>query len=125
MEKVETTTAPAALGPYSQAVITNGFVFVSGQLPINPVTGEIDGENAKSQANQVLMNIENILSACGSNLGKVVKSALYITDIDEFGEINQVYSRYFSEGVLPARVCIEVSKLPKNAMIEMNVIAEL
>lgn len=123
MEIVKTDKAPAAIGPYSQAVICNGFVFLSGQLPINPETGEIAGNTAPEQMTQVLKNITEVLQAAHSSLTQVVKSTLYITDMGTFAEINKVYGSFFTGDTAPARVCVEVSKLPKNVQVEMDVIA--
>lgn len=125
MEKVVTEKAPVAIGPYSQAVKSNGFVFVSGQLPVDPVTAQIIGSTPAEQAQQVITNIDAVLKAAGSSLSDVIKSTLYITDMDAFADINKVYASFFTGEVLPARVCVEVSRLPKNVSVEMDVIASL
>jgi len=122
MRIIATEKAPAAIGPYSQGVAMNGFVFVSGQLPINPETGDITTENAKDMTRQAMKNIEEILTEAGSSLDKIVKTTIYVTDLKLFGEVNQAYSEFFGDNP-PARSCVQVSALPKGAGIEIEVIA--
>lgn len=122
MKKViSTTNAPAAIGPYSQAIEANGFVFASGQIPVNPATGEIP-EGIEAQAEQVMKNMKNLLEAAGTSLENVVKTTVFIQSMDDFGTINGIYSKYFVSEC-PARSCVEVAKLPKGVLLEMEAIA--
>ena len=121
MKTVATTKAPAALGPYSQAQIAGGFVFASGQVGINPATGEM-AEGIEAQAEQVFCNVEEILKAAGSDISKVVKTTVFIQDMDDFAKVNAIYGQHFKEP-FPARSCVAVAKLPKGALIECEVIA--
>ena len=121
MKTVSTEKAPAAIGPYSQAQIANGFVFASGQIPIIPETGEL-AVGLEAQANQVFTNIANLLAAAGSGIGKVVKTTVFIKDMNDFGAINAIYAKYFTEPY-PARSCVEVARLPKDADLEIEAIA--
>ena len=108
MKKViSTTNAPAAIGPYSQAIEVNGMVFASGQIPVNPATGEIP-EGIEAQAEQVLNNVKNLLAAAGASMEQVVKTTVFIQNMDDFGKVNEIYAKYF-EGACPARSCVEVS----------------
>ncbi len=116
--------APAAIGPYSQAVVAGNFVFCSGQIPLNPVTGEMVNKGIDEATEQVLKNLIALLDASGSSAGNVVKTTVYLTDMNNFKEMNDVYERYFSVSK-PARVCVEVSRLPKGAIVEMDAIAIL
>lgn len=122
MKKViSTANAPAAIGPYSQAIELNGMVFTSGQIPVNPATGEIP-EGIEAQAEQVLTNVKNLLEAAGTSMDKVVKTTVFIKEMDDFGKVNAVYAKYF-EGACPARSCVEVARLPKDVLMEMEAIA--
>lgn len=122
MKKViSTSNAPAAIGPYSQAVEVNGMVYTSGQIPVNPATGEI-AATIEEQAEQVMENVKNLLEAAGTNMGNVVKTTVFIKDMNDFGKINEIYARYF-EGECPARSCVEVARLPKDVLMEMEAIA--
>ncbi len=123
MKKISTNKAPQAIGPYSQAIITNGFMFCSGQIPINPETGEIP-EGVEAQAHQVFKNIKNLLEAGGSSIDKVVKTSVFIKDMNDFAKINEIYAQYFTED-FPARSCVEVARLPKDVLLETEVIAEV
>ena len=123
MKSVSTEKAPAAIGPYSQAQICGNLVFASGQIPIIPETGAI-AEGLEAQANQVFLNISNLLQAAGSDIGKVVKTTVFIKDMNNFGKINEIYAQYFTEP-FPARSCVEVARLPKDVLLECEVIAEL
>ena len=121
---IKTDKAPAALGPYSQAVKVDcgKVVFVSGQIALNPETGELVGRTAGEQTKQVMDNIGEILREAGADLTRVVKATIYLTDIDDFGSVNQMYSTYFVSDP-PARATVEVSRLPKDAKVEIDVIA--
>ena len=123
MKTVSTPNAPAAIGPYSQAQISGGFVFASGQIPLDPQTGLL-AEGLEAQANQVFRNIAALLAAAGSDISKVVKTTVFIKNMDDFGKINEIYARYFS-APFPARSCVEVARLPKDVLLECEVIAEL
>ena len=121
MEKIHTDKAPAAVGPYSQAIAANGMLYTSGQIPLDPQTGAITGKNIKEQAEQVMKNLMAVLEAAGTNAGKVVKTLCFLTDMNDFAAFNEVYSRYFTEK--PARSCVEVSALPKGALCEVELVA--
>ena len=120
MQQIKTERAPAAIGPYSQAVKHNGLVFVSGQIPVVPETGEIPSDMVE-QTKQALKNLGNVLEAAGSSLSKTLRVTVYIRDISQFGEINRIYNEYFTEPY-PSRSCVEVSNLPKNVGIEIDAI---
>jgi len=124
MEKkvVNTDQAPAAIGPYSQAVKVGEMVFVSGQIPIDPATGDIVQGDIKAQTRQVLTNLNTVLTAAGSSLEKTVKTTVYITNMDEFSQVNEVYGEFFTDQP-PARACVEVSRLPKGVAVEIDAIA--
>ena len=122
MKKViATTKAPGAIGPYSQAVEANGMVFISGQLPINPATGEMP-EGVSAQTEQSMKNLEAILNEAGCTFDNVVKSTCYLADMSYFGEMNTVYAKYF-KGDCPARAAFAVKELPKKALVEIEMIA--
>ena len=122
MKKViSTTNAPAAIGPYSQAIEVNGMVFASGQIPVNPATGEIP-EGSVAQAKQALTNLSNLLEAAGTNMDKVVKTTVFIKEMNDFAAINEVYKTFFTTD-FPARSCVEVARLPKDVMLEIEAIA--
>ncbi len=123
MKTVSTDKAPAAIGPYSQAQISGNFVFCSGQIPVIPETGEL-AQGVEAQANQVFKNVSELLKAAGSDISKVVKSTVFIKNMDDFGTINAIYAKYFTEP-FPARSCVEVARLPKDVLLECEVIAEL
>ena len=120
MKKIETTNAPGAIGPYSQGYIVNGFVFTSGQIPVDPATGDIP-EGIEAQTRQSCENVAAILSAAGSNMEKVVKTTCFLADMSDFAAFNQVYSQYFTGK--PARSCVAVKTLPKNVLCEIEAIA--
>ena len=123
MKKViSTANAPQAIGPYSQAIEAGGFIFVSGQIPLIPATGELVEGSVEVQTARVLENLKAILEAAGSSLESVVKTTVYITNMDDFAKVNGIYGQYFQKNP-PARVCVEVSKLPKGALVEIDVIA--
>ncbi len=121
-EIINTKNAPAAVGPYSQGIKANGMVFTSGQLPINPATGNIDENNIEWQTHQSIKNLEAVLKEAGSDLSKVVKTTVFLSDIGNFGKVNEIYATYF-KGEAPARSCFEVAKLPKAALIEIEAVA--
>ena len=122
MKKViSTEKAPAAIGPYSQAIEANGFVFASGQIPVDPATGEV-AQGIEAQATQVMENMKKLLEAAGSSLSQVVQTTVFIRSMDDFGTINAIYARYF-EKECPARSCVEISLLPKYVKKEMEAIA--
>lgn len=121
MLTVETKTAPAAIGPYSQAILANGFLYTSGQIPINPVTGAIEGTSIEAQAEQAIKNLGEILKAAGTDFTKVVKTTCFLTSISDFAAFNAVYERFFVSK--PARSCFEVSALPKGALVEIEAVA--
>ena len=119
---VHTTDAPEAIGPYSQAVVVDGWVFASGQIPIEPSTGELIKGDVSTQTNQVLSNLKAVLESAGSSLDKVVKTTVYLTDLDTFTEMNAVYAEYFGNH-RPARATVQVAGLPKDVDVEIDVIA--
>ena len=121
MKKIHTDKAPAAVGPYSQAVEINGMVYTSGQIALDPATGELAGETIEEQAEQVMKNLVAILEAAGTKPENVVKTLCFLTDIGDFTVFNEVYARYFTEK--PARSCVGVQSLPKGAICEVEVIA--
>ncbi|MFD1706527.1 RidA family protein [Siminovitchia sediminis] len=121
MRKVETNQAPAAIGPYSQGIIVNNLFYSSGQIPLTP-EGELVGNSVEEQAHQVFKNVQNVVEAAGASLDTVVKTTLFIKNMDDFGTINEIYAQYFSEHK-PARSCVEVARLPKDVLLEMEVIA--
>ena len=123
MKQIKTEKAPAAIGPYSQAIISGNTVYCSGQIPINPETGEIP-EGVANQAHQVFKNIKNLLEAAGTSINNVIKTSVFIKDMNDFAELNAIYAEYFTEPY-PARSCVEVARLPKDVLLETEVIAEL
>ena len=118
---ISTDKAPAAIGPYSQAIEAHGFVFASGQIPVNPETGEIP-EGIEAQAEQVMKNVKNLLEAAGTSVDQVVKTSVFIKNMDDFATINGIYAKYFAKDC-PARSCVEVVRLPKDVLLEMEAIA--
>ena len=122
MKKViSTTKAPAAIGPYSQAIEANGFVFASGQIPVDPETGVIP-EGIEAQAEQVMKNMKNLLEAAGTSIDQVVKTSVFIKNMDDFATITGIYAKYFEKDC-PARSCVEIARLPKDVLLEMEAIA--
>ena len=119
---IATNKAPQAIGPYSQAIKSNGMLYVSGQIPLIPETGEMVEGNIEVQTARVLENLKAILEAAGATLEDVVKTTVYLTDIGNFAMVNAIYGKYFEKDC-PARVCVEVSHLPKDALVEIDVIA--
>ena len=124
MDFVKTDKAPAAIGPYSQAVITGNLVFCSGQIPLDPATMQLVGDNVTEQAKQVLSNIAEVLKAAGSAVDKVVKVNVYLKDMNDFATVNEIYGNFFGDHK-PARAAVEVARLPKDVMIEIECIAEI
>jgi 2-iminobutanoate/2-iminopropanoate deaminase len=121
LKKVETSQAPQAIGPYSQAMVAGDLVFTSGQIPLTP-EGEIVEADIVKQTHQVFSNIRAVLQAAGSDLDQVIKTTLFIKDMNQFQQINEIYAEYFTDHK-PARSCVEVARLPKNVLIEMEAIA--
>lgn len=121
MKKITTDKAPAAIGPYSQGIVANGFLFASGQIPIDPETGEIKGEDITAQAELVMKNVGEILRAADTTYENVVKTTCFLADMADFGAFNAVYERYFTGK--PARSCVAVKKLPKDVLCEVEVTA--
>ena len=120
---IETKLAPSAIGPYSQAIEKNGMLFISGQIPLSPDTGEIVGETVNEQTKQALKNLKNILVSAGYELNNVVKCTCYLKDMNTFSEMNEVYAGFFKTDGPPARAAVEVSRLPKDVLIEIEAIA--
>jgi len=120
---ISTPNAPAAIGPYSQAVRAGNIVFVSGQIPLDPATGQLVGGDIGVQTEQVLENLAAILEAAGSSLAQVVKATVYLRDLGEFGRMNEVYAKFFGENP-PARATVQVARLPREAAVEIDVVAE-
>lgn len=121
--KVSTDKAPMAIGPYSQAVICGGFVFTSGQIPINPETANIDSKTITGQTEQVMKNLGEVLRAAGSSYEKAVKTTCFLANMSDFAAFNEVYAKYFTKN--PARSCIAVKDIPRGALVEVEVIAEI
>ena len=121
-ERIQTNKAPAAIGPYSQAIKANGFVFVSGQIPINPQTGEFVAGGIAEQTQQVLRNLKAVLEASGSSLDQVVKTTVFLADMKEFSGMNEVYATFFS-GPPPARATVAAAGLPRDARVEIEAVA--
>lgn len=123
MKVISTETAPAAIGPYSQAIVTNGLVFASGQIPVDPATGAPAGDTIDTQAEQSCKNVAAILAAAGSNMTKVVKTTCFLADMADFAKFNEIYAKYFVS--CPARSCVAAKALPKGVLCEIEAIAEL
>jgi 2-iminobutanoate/2-iminopropanoate deaminase len=123
MKRIYTDKAPAAIGPYSQGYISNGFFFTSGQVPLDPATGTVVGEEIVAQTEQVMQNIGALLEAAGTGFANVVKTTCFLADMGDFATFNEIYGRYFTEK--PARSCVAVKTLPKNVLVEVELIAEV
>lgn len=123
LKKVATDKAPAAIGPYSQGIIVEKFVYSSGQIALDPVSGEVVGSTIEEQTEQVMKNLGAILEAAGADYSKVVKTTCFLADMGDFAAFNQIYAKYFTEK--PARSCVAVKTLPKNVLCEVEVIAYL
>jgi 2-iminobutanoate/2-iminopropanoate deaminase len=119
-----TKNAPEPIGPYSQAMEHNGLLYLSGQIAINPLTGDLNNENIESEIKQVMINISSILSSAGAGFDKVIKTTIFLTNMNDFAAVNAVYGSYFN-GDFPARETVEVSRLPKNVRVEISMIAAL
>lgn len=122
IETISTGDAPAAIGPYSQGIKANGFVYTSGQIPLDPATGNLVGGSFEDQVHRVFANLKAILTAGGTGFNRVVKATVYVTDLKNFGTLNSIYASYFGEHK-PARTTVEVSALPKDATVEIDLIA--
>lgn len=123
LEKVYTNNAPAAIGPYSQAIKCGNMLFTSGQIPINPASGEVEATDITGQATQVMKNLAAVLEEAGTSFEKVIKTTCFLSDMADFAAFNAVYAEYFTSK--PARSCVAVKTLPKNVLVEVEVIAEL
>ena len=123
MKTLETKKAPAAIGPYSQAIVLNDVLFTSGQIPVNPATGEIAGDTIEAQAEQVMKNLGAVLAEAGTSFENAVKTTCFLADMGDFAKFNEVYAKYFVNK--PARSCVAVKTLPKNVLCEVEVIAAI
>ncbi len=123
MKQISTTNAPAAIGPYSQAIRSGDLLFCSGQIPVDPATGNIP-EGVQAQAEQALTNLKSLIEAAGASIDNVVKTLVFIKDMNDFATINGIYAKYFTEP-FPARSCVEVARLPKDVLLEVEAIVEL
>lgn len=121
MKQISTNQAPAAIGPYCQAMVHNGVVYTSGQIPLNPETGAIEGHDITTQAHQVMRNLKAVLHEAGSAMEKVIKTTCFLADMKDFAEFNEVYAQYFT--AKPARSCVAVRTLPKNVLVEVECVA--
>ena len=121
---VSTPKAPAAIGPYSQAVRSGGMIYTSGMIPVDPATGQIVAGGVEAQARQALMNLKALIEASGSTMDRVVKTTVFIKDMNDFGRINEVYAGFFPEGAYPSRSCVEVARLPQDVLLELEAVAE-
>lgn len=125
IEKVKTNEAPGAIGPYSQAVAVNGFVFCSGQIALDPKTGKLVGSDIKKQTRQVIQNLKAVLKAAGCGPERAVKTEVFLTNLKDFAAFNEVYAKEFTANPRPARITCGVAELPKGALIEMSCVAAL
>ncbi|MBE6859920.1 MAG: RidA family protein [Ruminococcus sp.] len=123
MQKINTQSAPAAIGPYSQAVVCSGMVYTSGQIAINPATNTVEASDIVGQTEQIMKNLGEVLAAAGSSFDKAVKTTCYLADMNDFAAFNEIYGKYFTSK--PARSCVAVKTLPKNVLAEVDVIASL
>ena len=123
MQKIFTDKAPASIGPYSQAMVVGNIVYTSGQIPINPASGEIEAKDIESQTEQVCKNLDAVLTAAGASLTSVIKTTCFLADMADFAAFNGVYSKYFT--ACPARSCVAVKALPKGSLVEIEAIAEI
>lgn len=123
MQEIKTSNAPVAIGPYSQAIKVGEFLFTSGQIPINPATGEIP-VGVEAQAEQALTNVKNLIEASGASIENTVKTTVFIKDMNDFAKINEIYAKYFT-APFPARSCVEVARLPKDVLLEVETIVAL
>ena len=123
MEKVYTNTAPDAIGPYSQAVVSNGMVYTSGQIAINPASGNVEADTIEGQTEQIMKNLGEVLKASGASFETAVKTTCFLADMGDFAKFNEIYGKYFTGK--PARSCVAVKQLPKDVLAEVEVIAEV
>ena len=123
MQKIYTDKAPAAIGPYSQAMVVGNLVYTSGQIPINPTSGEIEAKNIEAQTEQVCKNLDAVLTEAGASLTSVIKTTCFLSDMADFAAFNGVYAKYFT--ACPARSCVAVKALPKGSLVEIEAIAEI
>ena len=123
IKKIHTDNAPAAIGPYSQAIVCGNILFTSGQVPINPATGEVEAEGIEAQATQVMKNLDAVLTEAGSSFQKAIKTTCFLKNMEDFAAFDAVYAQYFTEK--PARSCVAVKQLPKDVLVEVEVIAEI
>ncbi len=123
MEKVYTNTAPDAIGPYSQAVVSNGMVYTSGQIAIDPASGNVEADTIEGQTEQIMKNLGEVLKASGASFETAVKTTCFLADMGDFAKFNEIYGKYFTSK--PARSCVAVKQLPKNVLAEVEVIAEV
>ena len=123
MKKISTNKAPSAIGPYSQAITYNGILYTSGQIGINPQTGNIDGKDINEQTEQVMQNLKAVLEEAGTSFENVIKTTCFLADIKDFGKFNEIYGKYFTSK--PARSCVAVKDLPKGALCEVELIAKI
>ncbi len=120
---ISTDAAPAAIGPYAQGNSFGDLIFTSGQIPLDPKTGNLVGQNIQNQTRQVMENLKNVLEAGGSSMDKVLKTTVFIKDMNDFAQMNQVYGQFFTEGAYPSRSAVEVARLPKDVLVEVEAIA--
>ena len=123
IQKINTQSAPAAIGPYSQAVVCSGMVYPSGQIAINPATNTVEASDIVGQTEQIMKNLGEVLAAAGSSFDKAVKTTCYLADMNDFAAFNEIYGKYFTSK--PARSCVAVKTLPKNVLAEVDIIASL
>ena len=123
LKEISTTNAPAAIGPYSQAIKVGNMLFTSGQIPVDPATGNIP-DGVEAQAKQALTNIKNLIEASGADISNVIKTTVFIADMNDFAVINEIYSQFFTKPY-PARSCVEVARLPKDVLLEIEAIVEM
>ena len=123
MKRIHTDQAPAAVGPYSQAIVSGGMVYTSGQIAINPATNTVEAADIKGQTEQIMQNLAAVLAAAGSSFAQAVKTTCFLADMNDFAAFNEIYGKYFTS--LPARSCVAVKTLPKNVLAEVEVIAEV
>lgn len=124
-KNLKTDKAPQAIGPYSQAVVCGGMLYASGQIPINPETGEMQNSSIEEETHQVMKNIGAILEAANINFSNIIKTTIFITDMNDFSIVNEVYASYFSDDLFPARETVQVAALPKKAKVEISIIAHI
>lgn len=125
MKIIQTSHAPAPVGPYNQAIAANGFLFVAGQIALDPQTMTIVAEDVQGQTTQVMKNLEAILKEAGCEWKHIVKTTVFLSDMNNFATVNAIYAQYFDEAIAPARACVEVSRLPKDVLVEIDCVAVL